>query len=229
VFKKYLPATLCLLALCCGLFYYQYCLAEEAPKATTAASAETTFFRDGVPLRQIVDQWKLALPLKDARIVITKEKHRLDLYSGQTLVKSYHVALGSNPIGAKVRRGDGRTPEGEFYICMRNGKDSAFHLFLGLSYPGLPRATDAVNSKQITWQQFQAIRSRLASRGTPLWNTDLGGWVGIHGGSNDAYAAKVRKKRGSSDWTAGCIALTNREIEEIAAAAPVGTPVTILP
>jgi len=198
-------------------------------EATQTDAQESTFVRDGIPLRQIIDQGKLALPLRDARIVITKHLHKLDLYSGNSLVKSYHVALGENPHGDKTQRGDGRTPEGQFYICTRNGKDSAFHLFLGLSYPAMPDAKRAVNDKQITWNQYQAIRGRLASRGAPLWNTALGGWVGIHGGSDDAFAAKMRKKRGSVDWTAGCIALTNKEIEEIAAATEMGTSVEILP
>lgn len=190
---------------------------------------ESTFVNDGISLRQIVDQAKLPLPLRDARIIITKHLHQLDLYSGNSLIKSYHVALGENSQGDKSQRGDGRTPEGQFYICTRNGKDSAFHLFLGLSYPAVPDAKRAVNDRQITWHQYQTIRGRLASRGAPLWNTGLGGWVGIHGGSDDAFAAKIRKERSSVDWTAGCIALTDKEIEEVAAATKMGTPVTIVP
>jgi hypothetical protein len=217
-------ATLCLLALCCLLF----CGAGRAEETPAATAPESTFVRDNVPLRQIVDEGKLALPLRDARVVITKHLRQLDLYSGETLIKSYHVALGENPNGDKTQRGDGRTPEGEFYICTRNGKDSAFHIFLGLSYPAIPDATRAVNGKQITWQQYQEIRGRLASRGAPLWNTALGGWVGIHGGSDGAFAAKIRKQRNSPDWTAGCIALTDKEIEEVAAATKMGTPVTII-
>lgn len=235
-----LPAALCLLALCGWLFCSSGFSAPASPTITqeieepTTDSPETTeqkstFTRDGIPLRQIVDQGKLALPLRDARIVITKSLRKLDLYSGDSLVKSYHMALGENPQGDKSQRGDGRTPEGQFYICTRNGKDSAFHIFLGLSYPAVPDAKRAVNDKQINWNQYQAIRGRLASRGAPLWNTRLGGWIGIHGGSDDAFAAKMRKKRGSADWTAGCIALTNKEIEEVAAATKMGTPVTVLP
>lgn len=240
--KKFLPAALCLLASCCWLFCGTG-IGDPAPPETTASTQtvsespaeetqtnppESTFIRDGIPLRQIVDQGKLALPLRDARIVITKHLHKLDLYSGDSLVKSYHVALGENPQGDKTQRGDGRTPEGHFYICTRNGKDSAFHIFLGLSYPAVPDAKRAVNDKQITWSQYQTIRGRLASRGAPLWNTALGGWIGIHGGSDDSFAAKMRKKRGSTDWTAGCIALTDKEIEEVAAATKMGTPVEIV-
>ena len=169
------------------------------------------------------------MPLKDANIVIDKSQRRLELYSGDTLIKTYRVALGDNPVGHKQRQGDSRTPEGHFYICTRNAKDSAFHIFLGLSYPGVPDAKRAVDSKQITWREYQIINQRLASRGRPPWETNLGGWVGIHGGSDDAFARNRRSQRGKNDWTAGCIALTNREIAEIHAATVLGTPVEIKP
>lgn len=180
-------------------------------------------------LRAIITRRNLALPLKDAHIVIHKAERRLELYSGNTLIKTYRVALGDNPTGHKQRQGDSRTPEGHFYICTRNAKDSAFHIFLGLSYPGVPDAKRAVNSKQISWREYQLINQRLASRGRPLWETRLGGWVGIHGGSDAAFAQKKRNERGKNDWTAGCIALTNREIAEIHAATVLGTPVEIKP
>jgi lipoprotein-anchoring transpeptidase ErfK/SrfK len=180
-------------------------------------------------LRAIVTRNNLALPLSQGRIVIDKSERRLDLYNGRTLVKSYRVALGKNPYGHKMREGDNRTPEGDFYICTRNAKNSAFHIFLGLSYPALPDAKRAANSKQITWREYQLIHQRLASRGRPPWETNLGGWVGIHGGTDAAFAQKKMQQRGTRDWTAGCIALTNREIEEIHAATRLGTPVRVQP
>lgn len=184
---------------------------------------------ESTPLREIVKGKGLALPLPAARIVVSKAERRLDLYSGSTLVKSYPVALGRNPVGAKQSQGDGRTPEGRFYICTRNASTSAFHIFLGLSYPGLPDAKRAVNNKQITWREYQIINQRLASRGRPPWETSLGGWVGIHGGTENSYAQNKMKERGTRDWTAGCVALTNREVEEIYSATKLGTPVEIKP
>lgn len=180
-------------------------------------------------LRTAVQRLNLPLPLPQGRVVIDKSERRLDLYNGSTLVKSYRVALGNRPSGHKAKQGDGRTPEGDFYICTRNAKTSAFHIFLGLSYPALPDAKRAVNSKQITWREYQIIHQRLASRGRPLWETNLGGWVGIHGGTDATFAQKKRRERGNPDWTAGCIALTNREIEEIHAATRLGTPVKVQP
>jgi lipoprotein-anchoring transpeptidase ErfK/SrfK len=196
---------------------------SAAPAPPVAAPAY------GESLRSIVDRRHLALPLEEARIVIDKSQRRLDLLSGSTLVKSYRIALGKNPVGAKRSEGDSRTPEGRFYICTRNAKTSAFHIFLGLSYPALPDAKRAVNNQQITWREYQIIHQRLASRGRPPWETNLGGWVGIHGGSDDTFAQRKMKERDSRDWTAGCIALTNREIEEIYAATKLGTPVEIRP
>lgn len=180
-------------------------------------------------LRAAILRLKLPLPLPKAHIVIKKSARTLELFSGKTLVKTYRVALGPNPNGHKQNQGDGRTPEGQFYICTRNAKDSAFHIFLGLSYPALPDATRGVNQKVITWRDYQIIRQRLASRGAPLWQTRLGGWVGIHGGSEGAFAARKKQERQSNDWTAGCIALNNKEIAEIYSATVMGTPVLVRP
>ena len=86
-----------------------------------------------------------------------------------------------------------------------------------------------MNSKIISWRQYQVIRQRLVARGAPLWNTRLGGWVGIHGGSDGAFAQHKIQERGSPDWTAGCVALRDKEIEEVHAATKLGTPVLIRP
>jgi lipoprotein-anchoring transpeptidase ErfK/SrfK len=181
------------------------------------------------PLRDIARRRNLALPLKNARIVVSKSQRRLDLFDGNQLVKTYHVALGSQPVGHKQWQGDGRTPEGQYFICTRNAQTSAFHIFLGLSYPALPDATRGVRSRAITAREYQVIRQRLASRSAPPWRTRLGGWVGIHGGSGASFAQRTARERGSKDWTAGCIALTNAEIREIYAATKMGTPVLVKP
>lgn len=214
---------------------------REAAVAAVASATKTTqpapptasrsIATAGKPesLASLAKRLKLPLPLPNARIVVTKAGRRLDLYSGPALVKSYKVALGGNPVGAKQRQGDSRTPEGQFYICTRNARNSAFHIFLGLSYPALPDATRGFYDKAIDGHQFNAIRGRLASRGAPLWGTRLGGWVGIHGGTDAPYAQRRIKNTGSPDWTAGCIALTNKEIDELHAATCLGTPVLVKP
>jgi len=180
-------------------------------------------------LQSIARRRKLALPLKDARVEILKSQRRLNLYSGSTLVKSYRVSLGKNPVGHKTKQGDSRTPEGRYFICTRNSTTSDFHVFLGLSYPAVSDAKRAINQKQISWREYQIINQRLASRSAPLWETRLGGWIGIHGGTDAGFAQKKMRERGTRDWTAGCIALTDAQIEEIHAATKMGTPVDIRP
>ncbi len=199
------------------------------PRAASTRALPQELARRGETLPQVAKRLGLKMPLAHGEVRVYKARRRLEVWNGDRLLKSYAVALGAQPRGHKETRGDGRTPEGRFYICTRNATNSAFHIFLGLSYPALPDAARAAQSKKISPREFAMIRSRLASRGAPLWQTRLGGWVGIHGGSDGAFAKKREKQRGTSDWTAGCIALTNREIEEIYAATKLGTPVVVRP
>jgi murein L,D-transpeptidase YafK len=113
-----------------------------------------------------------------------------------------------------VREGDHRTPEGRYYVCTRNDR-SRFHLFLGVSYPSKQDAERGLTTGLIGKNVFAQIVA-ANSRGTrPPWNTPLGGEVGVHGGGT------------GSDWTWGCIALENADIEELWASCPLGTPITI--
>ena len=184
---------------------------------------------DANSLLSIAMRLNLPLPLPKARIVVLKRQRRLELWNEARLVKTYQVALGGNPVGAKTRQRDNRTPEGRFTICTRNATTSSFHIFLGLSYPGLPDAARGVNRGTITWREYALIQRQLASRSAPPWETRLGGWVGIHGGTGSRFAQKQSQKRGRNDWTAGCVALTDSEIEELYAATKIGTPVWIRP
>ena len=208
-------------------------IVEALPEAEIAEAPEPIEAPEPTPhsepLSVIARRMNKTLPLKAGRVVVLKSQRTLQLYDGPTLLKTYGVALGPRPNGHKQKLGDGRTPEGEYFVCTRNAKTSAFHIFLGLSYPALPDATRGLKSRRITPRQAQLIRSRLASRSAPPWNTKLGGWVGIHGGGDAAFAARMMSKRGSADWTAGCVAVTDAEIEEISAALKVGARVSIRP
>lgn len=150
------------------------------------------------------------------RIVVKKSQRVLELWDGESLVGSYPVALGSAPIGHKMREGDGRTPEGDYYICTRNS-NSRFYLSLGLSYPNEADAQAALADGRIGQEAFDAIISALKKGGRPPWDTALGGEIMIHG-----HGCK-------SDWTAGCIAVDNDVMDILFAACPLGTPVRILP
>ena len=131
------------------------------------------------------------------RIVVSKSNRSMVLMDGDKTLKRYGVNLGFAPQGPKTRSGDGRTPEGNYYIDRRNPR-SDFYLSLGVSYPN---ALDVARAKAM--------------------GVSPGGDIMIHGGPRSA--AQRRK-----DWTAGCIAVTDREMEEIWSLVPTGIPITIL-
>ena len=134
-------------------------------------------------------------------IVVEKKAHMLTLFRDGKPMRTYLVALGGNPRGDKLSAGDRRTPEGMFYIDSRQ-PNSKYHLALHISYP------DAVH------------RARSLAAGV-----EPGGDIMIHGLPNGRRAVGAFHR--TKDWTNGCIALTDEEIEEIWGAVPVGTPVEI--
>jgi murein L,D-transpeptidase YafK len=158
----------------------------------------------------------LTLPLVRPRIVVSKSARRLDLYSDGRVVRTYRVALGKNASGDKERQGDYRTPEGEFYVCVKNGA-SKFYLSLGLSYPNREDAERGLRDHLITRAEHDRINAALDKHQRPPWDTALGGEIFIHGGGS------------ASDWTWGCVALDNADIKELFDAVPMGTTVLITP
>lgn len=158
----------------------------------------------------------LRLPLVRPRLVVSKSARRLDLYSDGRVVRTYRVGLGTAPVGDKVRAGDRRTPEGDFYVCVKNPQ-SAFYLSLGLSYPNEEDAARGLRDGLITRAQHRRILRALGRGRTPPWDTALGGEIFIHG------------RGAQTDWTWGCVALEDADIKELYDAVPVGTPVRIEP
>lgn len=154
--------------------------------------------------------------LERPRIVIHKAKRRLELFDGTALVARLPVALGSAPIGPKERQGDGRTPEGVYYACVRNDR-SKYHLAIGLSYPGGGDAARGLDEGIIDRAQYDAIMDALNGKKRPPWDTGLGGEIMIHGGGT------------ASDWTAGCIAVEDSDMDYLWELVPNGTEVEILP
>jgi hypothetical protein len=146
---------------------------------------------------------RLAPPSLADSIVVYKREHTLTLFLRGVPVRSYFVALGSRPVGDKISAGDDRTPEGLFSINAHNPA-SKYHLALRISYP------DA------------AHRERAAKLGV-----DPGGDIMIHG--LPIKFSNAGKDHRLDDWTNGCVALTNEEIEEIWRAVPDGTPIQIKP
>jgi len=154
--------------------------------------------------------------LNKARIIIHKKRRKLELFDGKTLVKTYEIVLGKTPVGDKEIEGDGRTPEGKFYVFTKNDK-SKFHLSLGLSYPNLEDAERGLSAGLITKAEYDAIAEAIAEKKMPPQTTKLGGEIYIHGGGTDG------------DWTQGCVALADDDIKKLFDSIPVGTPVRILP
>ena len=166
--------------------------------------------------RNLRDAAALPSPLASPRILVKKAERKLFLYSGSKLVRTYRIGLGLSPLGDKVRQGDRRTPEGDFYIFTKNDK-SAFYLSLGISYPNAAHADRGLRDKMITRSQYDTIMQALETHKAPPQNTKLGGDIYIHGNGS------------RSDWTWGCVALEDEDIRELFNAVPVGTPVTIKP
>jgi murein L,D-transpeptidase YafK len=160
------------------------------------------------------------------RILIKKGERKLYLYVSdggkERLAKTYQIALGNNPGGAKQRQGDGATPEGDYYITHKNPR-SNFYLSLGVSYPNIVDADRGLKERLITKAQRQAIVSAIRARTKPPQNTRLGGDIFIHGGGVGKLFGTIR------DWTLGCVALENDEIKELFEKIPVKTPVKIVP
>ncbi|HSB72669.1 MAG TPA: L,D-transpeptidase family protein [Candidatus Methylomirabilis sp.] len=146
---------------------------------------------------------RLPAGAKTDRVVVEKARRSLTHMLQEAILKSYRVRLGRDPVGAKVRQGDGRTPEGRYTIDSRNPR-SRFHLALHVSYP------DAGD------------RTRAAAAGL-----SPGGDIMIHGLPNGlGWLGRLHQLM---DWTDGCIALTNPETDEIWRAIPDGTPIEIKP
>lgn len=153
--------------------------------------------------------------LAEPSIIIRKSARKLEVFDGLKLVKTYTVVLGFSSKGDKEVEGDGRTPEGEFYVFTKN-PESRFHLSLGLSYPSKDDAERGLAAGLITNEENTAIVKAIDEGGMPPQKTKLGGEIYIHGGGT------------GNDWTDGCVALENEEISEIFAMIPVGTKVRIL-
>jgi len=143
-----------------------------------------------------------ALPRPDL-IVVEKAKRKMTFYAGKKVVKTYRIVLGGNPVGDKEQEGDSKTPEGRYTIDYKN-PNSSFHRSLHISYPDK--------------RDIAAARKRGVSPG---------GAIMIHG--SPEYLGLLYATGVYPDWTAGCIAVSNTEIEEIFKLVRIGTPILIKP
>lgn len=136
------------------------------------------------------------------KVFVDKSARTLQLLSDDKVIKSYHIALGGNPVGHKQQQGDKRTPTGSYILDYKNEK-SKFYRSIHISYPNA------------------ADKARAKSRGV-----NPGGDIMIHGQKNGfGHLAAVNQQR---DWTDGCIAVTDDEMDEIMAAVKLGTSIDII-
>jgi len=136
------------------------------------------------------------------RILICKSRRLLTLtHEGRELLRA-HVALGASPEGPKRRRGDGRTPEGLYHICLAkaNGK---YGRSLGLDYPNAGDARLAYEEGAIDADTLAAVETALAQGRRPPWGTPLGGEIYLHEGGT------------ATDWTQGCVALAPEDMARL--------------
>jgi murein L,D-transpeptidase YafK len=191
-------------------------VALTATPTSLAGAAAINDERRASPADDALNSKPLKLPLSRPKVVVEKSARRLSLYSGGELVRSFRIGLGTNPDGDKVRAGDRRTPEGTYYVCVKNAQ-SAFYLSLGVNYPNAEDAERGLRDGLITRAQYRKIMRAARRNATPPWNTTLGGEIFIHGGGS------------RSDWTWGCVALENAHVKELFDSLPLGTPVHIEP
>lgn len=138
---------------------------------------------------------------KADKVIVVKTERRLYLLREGHVLRSFRIALGPNPVGHKVFRGDGRTPEGFYTLDWRNDA-SRFHRAIHISYPN---ADDILRAAQFGAQAGDLVM---------IYGQPSDGF----GGSNPYF-----------DWTEGCIALSNIEMDDVWAAVDDGTPIEILP
>jgi lipoprotein-anchoring transpeptidase ErfK/SrfK len=177
---------------------------KGTPRAPLGGTAGTpTIGPKGVPGSTLSGERRAAARIAADSLLVEKSLRRLTVWQGGLPVRTYDVALGANPVGAKDRAGDNRTPEGLYHIDARN-PNSRYHLGLHVSYP---------NTQDVARARAQGVAP--------------GGDIMLHG--LPPKQSQVGPLHRAYDWTNGCVAVTDPEIEEIFAAVPVGTPIRFVP
>lgn len=214
-----LPFGFCLL-----VFFLASCSMQKS-KMESAHVDNKAAALPAKPLNQESSQDKVSLKvdyltpvaaITSPELFVYKGKRRLYIIQSKVLVRDYPIGLGFHPKGDKEKEGDGRTPEGEFRICMKNS-GSRFVKSLGLNYPDKKHAERAFFAGVLPPSEFRNILLAFEKGATPPWDTSLGGEIFIHAGG------------AHNDWTDGCIALYDSDMEELFRIANLGTPISIRP
>lgn len=155
-------------------------------------------------------------------LLVDTRENTLSVMDGERIRRSYaNISIGRGGTTLDKRRNDAKTPLGEFRIA-RIDPDSQFHLFLGFDYPSLEQAGRALQAGDIDGRQYLSIRQALRQSKMPPQQTALGGFLGIHGvGAGDPRIHK------DFNWTSGCIALTNEQIDDLSTWVRLGMRVVV--
>jgi murein L,D-transpeptidase YafK len=137
--------------------------------------------------------------------VVKKSERKLVLIKDGAPLRQYRVALGDNPFGPKMQEGDERTPEGEYILDWRN-PNSSYYKAIHVSYP---------NERDVQFARAMGVSP--------------GGMIMIHGLPSYVRSPAILREYNGRDWTNGCIAVTNQEMDEIWSLVRDGTPIQILP
>ena len=180
-----------------SLFLFLVAGIQVAQAGSNAANENFKYCDDITSVDKLLDRTRESIPriqaerLEIERVLISKDRKEMYLISGETLLRKYTVALGVFPRGHKQFQGDRKTPEGIYAITVKNS-GSKFHLSLGVSYP---------NKKDIAYARSQG--------------KSPGGDIMIHGLPNPGPYTDLIYDLHPTNWTAGCVAVTNQEIEEV--------------
>lgn len=160
----------------------------------------------------------------DTWILVDIGEKTLSVMDGDRVKRRFrNISIGRGGATLAKRRGDGKTPLGEFHI-VRMTSDTPFHRFFGFDYPDPARVERAHRSGAIDPARYAAIRRAFKMHRVPPQETVLGGYIGIHGVGKGNPAVHR-----DFNWTNGCIALTNEQVDELAGEVRMGTKVIIRP
>lgn len=205
----YWEGPLSLLIGLCGYFVFYKQIRESRPRLAglLALAPAVGLFLLRVPLTPVSEsEWK---------IEVEKSTRILSVYQAGRRVGRYSIALGGNSVGDKEFMGDQKTPVGDFRVVDKG--PSTFHKWLGLNYPTSEDAFLGRLEGRIMWAEMFYILIENRNGRIPYGNSALGGAIGIHGGG------------AGKDWTLGCVALENEDIDEFYSHIPIGTRVRIRP
>ncbi len=164
----------------------------------------------------------VSLADSDVWLLVDTQKMNMEVKKGEkTVVVLENIAIGRNGAGEKNHRGDDITPLGSYRIGWINEK-SAFRKFFGLTYPSVEHADVALRKGKIDLDTYESIARAHLSGDVPPQNTGLGGQIGIHGLGSGSLSIHR-----SMNWTHGCIALTNDQIDQLSRWIEKGTLVTV--